>query len=363
MKSTEKGGKTMRYANKTLRKRWILRFYGSLAIGFLIIFMTAGLSFAKHIQKHYPKHIAKAVTCGVVITTDTILSRDLNCDINDGSPALTVDGATLDLNGYRVIGDTQINCIEISGGATLKNGTVMNCRDGIIIRGDRNNIIDIISSNNDRRGFRIIGGNENWLYKGSARENGRQGFTIEEGGKYNRVDRCSAVKNGRVGFSIEPGDYNMLEQDSAMNNGQQGFSIQGEFNKIYNSKAKANCRDGIEINQGNDNLVINNLVEDNGNQETCDEQGDGEYKPWFYAGIDITNNSFNNKIKYNSACGNLGCVPCYDESEVPMCKARERNFWDENVDDIGDSVSTNGWENNRVECKNVVPEFSPEPDN
>ena len=252
----------MERANKTLGKRWFLKFYGSLAIGFLIIFMTAGSSFAKHIQKHYPRHIPKAVTCGAAITTDTMLSQDLNCSEYDGSPVLTIDGATLDLNGYSVIGNTDINCIDISGRATLKNGTVMNCRDGIIIEGDYNKIIGIISSNNDRRGFRILSGKENWLYNCSARENGRKGFTIEEEeGGYNRLDNCSAVKNGQEGFSLEPGDHNILEKCSAVQNGRQGFSIQGEFNKIIKSEAKANCRDGIEINLGNNNLVVNNLVD------------------------------------------------------------------------------------------------------
>ena len=348
-------------AHITLKSRWIHRFCGSLVLGFLSIFIAAGLSSAKdnskHFPKHFPKHPPKQISCGAFITTDTKLTRDLNCDLYDLGPALTVDGATLDLNGHSVIGHSGINCIEVTGGATLKNGTVMNCKEGIIVGGDRNKVIGMIASNNDRRGFRIISGNENRLYKCSARENGRKGFTIEAG-EYNFLEKCSAEENGQEGFSIEPGDYNRLEKCSATNNGRQGFRIEGEFNKIIKSEAKANCRDGIEVNAGNNNLVVNNLVEDNGNQETCDEQGGGDFNPQAYAGIDVTNGSNNNEIKYNSACGNVGCVPCYDEIGEPTCKERERNYWDENADDLGDSVSTNVWEKNRVNCRNVKPEFS-----
>lgn len=243
------------------------------------------------------------------------------------------------MNGKMVIGNTGINCIEMAGGATLKNGTVVNCREGIVVEGSRNRLIGIESSNNERRGFRIRNGNENVLYK------------------------CLAEGNDRTGFSIEGTGHNLLTKCSAINNGRQGFSIEGEGaddNKLYSSEAKANCRDGIEINEGNGNSVVNNLVEDNGNLETCNEKGE-DYNPWFYAGIDVTNNSNNNEIKYNSACGNLGCVSCYDEFGEPTCQARERNFWDENVSDIGDSVSTNVREKNRIFCKNVMPEYSPEP--
>ena len=323
----------MRYAHKTLTKRRVLRFYRSLVVGLLGVCIMAGLSFAKH-PKHTPK---KLIDCGDTITGYTKLTGNLNCETYEGDQALTVDGGTLDLNGYSVIGNSKINCIMMTGGATLRNGTVMNCKEGILIEGDRNKIMSVKAFNNARRGFRITGGRENQLYK------------------------CTAKENGRKGFSIEEGDDNLLNDCSAMNNGQQGFSIEdGDGNKIYHSKAIANCRDGIEIDAGEGNRVVNNFVEDNGNPEACEEKGE-DYNPWFYAGIDVTNNSNNNEIKYNRACGNLGCVPCFDEFEDPNCQARERNFWDENVDEFGDSISTNVWKNNRVTCEDVVPEFSPGP--
>ena len=224
----------------------------------------------------------------------------------------------------------------------------MNCKEGILIEeSDRNKFINVRACENDRRGFRIKKSSENLLINCLAKDNGRKGFSIEENGDDNLLVNCMAKDNGQQGFKIEEGDGN----------------------KIYDCKAIANCRDGIEIDGGSYNRVINNLVEDNGNKVACAEE---DYKPWYYAGIDVTKGitdkngvlvypSEYNEIKYNRACGNLGCVACYDENLSPTCKARERDFWDENVDDKGDCDSNNVWQNNRVVCRNVAPECSPEP--
>ena len=90
-------------------------------------------------------------------------------------------------------------------------------------------------------------------------------------------------------------------------------------------------------------------MEGNGNEKACEK----DFTPWYFAGIDITagseENPFEyNKVKYNHACGNLGC----DGSKNNPCLARERNFLDENVDVNGNCFSKNEWENNTVcpEC-------------
>jgi parallel beta-helix repeat protein len=127
----------------------------------------------------------------------------------------------------------------------------------------------------------------------------------------------------------------------------QGIKIDGgKSNKVYANAVYDNCRDGIEIEGGNDNALLHNQVENNGNPDTCAYFGE-EYKPWFYAGIDILAGAENNEIKYNRAGCNLGCV---GSDEFP-CTARERDFWDENADD-----EANMSQNNRIVCNNAVPE-------
>jgi parallel beta-helix repeat protein len=92
----------------------------------------------------------------------------------------------------------------------------------------------------------------------------------------------------------------------------QGVKIDGgNNNKVYSNSVYDNCRDGIEIEEGNDNRLFYNRVNDNGKLETC-TYFEEEYKPWFYAGIDVLSDSENNNIKYNRAGCNLGCVGSND---------------------------------------------------
>ena len=295
----------MRHRNETKSMRVVFRFVVGIMMSLFILGLTNAQNvegFTQH-KGRFWKH--KPVKCGDVLEDGNFeLRKSLSCDV---SPAIAIVGPVqLDLKGHTVSGtDGAGVCIHVSGnGATVLNGTVENCEDGIYItaEGEQNTIKGVTSSNNSRRGFNIFG-SENLLSNCLATDNGRQGFII----------------NGGTG------------------------------NKIFSCKIARNGRDGIEIRGGAaNNRVSFNRVEDNGSGPS----------PWSYAGIDVQSGSVNNKIKYNNACGNLGC----DGSGDFPCTARERDFWDENVDDEGNSVSTNVWRNNRVVCKNVEPEFSPEPE-
>jgi hypothetical protein len=297
----------MRYVHKTARKSWILRLYVSMVIGLFSIFITAGLS------------LAEAVECGDEITTSITLASDLNCSDYDGAALTLKEGAKLDLNGKKVIGNYENDCIVIEDdGAIVKNGTVTRCKDGIRVKSNSNTIMAVEVSDSARRGIRINGDG-------------------------NLLKNCLVSHSGRQGIKIEGGSYN----------------------EIFSTLVFDNCRDGIEIDGGSDNRVFYNHVEDNGNASVC-LLFEEDYKPWFYAGIDVTEGftedseeypSKYNQIKYNRAGCNLGCV---GSDDFP-CTARERDFWDENVDDEGNSVSTNVWQNNRIVCNNAVPEYSPNP--
>lgn len=326
----------MRYRNKTTSLRVALRLFMALTTSLFILSLTNALN-AEDVTLHKGRFWnAKPVEeCGLKLENGHFkLIGDLNCNGED--PAITIIGpAKLNLNGYTLSGnepDTGSEyenvCIEIKGeGARVWNGTVENCKEGIDIKSEsvRNRITRVKSCNNDRRGFRIRG-DKNLLFNCSATNNGRKGFSIEG----NEDDDEKANDNLLVGCL-------------ASNNGHQGFIIEiGDGNKISHSKAYANCRDGIEIDGGSDNRIINNIVEDNGNEEACD----GNFSPWSYAGIDITagsekNPSEYNEIKYNRACGNLGC-------NGDDCPPRERDFWDENCD------STNEWKANTA-CPECTP--------
>jgi len=153
---------------------------------------------------------------------------------------------------------------------------------------------------------------------------------------------CSGHSGGAA-LTLQAGaNLNMNGRKLIGNSGINCIEIIGDGAKI---------RDGIEIEEGSDNRLYYNHAADNGNPDTCADFME-DYKPWYYAGIDVLAGSENNEIKYNRAGCNSGCV---GTDEAP-CAARERDFWDENVDQDGNSISTNRWWNNHIECENPQPE-------
>ena len=405
----------MRRRIKTKSMRVLLR----LAVGLMMSFFVFGTSNAKN-MKGFTSHErwskkATPLSCGAEITTHAVLYNDLDCSDSSGVALTLLKGASLNLNGKKIIGNESDNCIEITGdGVKVWNGTVMNCRDGIVITGKRNEILQVEVRDNNRVGIHITGGNSNKISSSTVNDNGREGIYIE-GGNGNKIDQSTVNDNGREGIYIEGGNGNKIDQSTVNDNGREGIYIQrpnsngmeggdnneisrsivdnngrqgihiegGESNKISRSIVDNNGRHGIQIEaievdnseetaggngneiirntvrgscrdgieiDGHDNSVFFNQVEGNGNPETCDSPDD--YNPWAYAGIDAVTASGNNKIKYNYACGNQGCKGSEDEP----CAERDRNLWDENVDVDGNPVSTNEWKNNTV-----CPEYSPGP--
>ena len=292
----------MRCRNKANSMRVVLRFTVGLILG-LFVLGIGNIQYVEGSSWHKGRfHKAESLSCGEMITTHAVLYDDLDCSNVDGVSITLGEGASLDLNGQKVIGNSNENCIEITGdGAEVRNGTVTHCDYGIRVRSNLNKITNVKVSDCASRGFRI------------------------------------------------DGDENLLKKCVATQNANQGIVIKGNDNKIFSCEVRDNCRDGIEIDKGTEgNLVYYNDVENNGNLQTCEHFGLGgdNYKPWNYAGIDVVSPSQNNEIKHNRACGNRGCFGTDDSP----CTAYERNFWDEN--------SLNQWDFNSITCRNVKPKFN-----
>ena len=295
-------------------------------------------------------------SCGDTITTEASLFTDLDCSGYSGGAAITLqEGATLKMNGKKLIGNSGINCIEIRGdGAKIWGGTVTQCDYGIRVRSNGNSISSINVSESNGVGIRIDG-NENRITSVNVSESKDNGIRINGDG--NRITSAKVSGSDDRGIRID-GNDNLAQWSTVTHSHTQGIKINGgSRNMIYANAVYDSCRDGIEIEEGNDNKLYYNRVEDNGNPDTCADFME-DYKPWYYAGIDVLAGSENNEIKDNRAGCNSGCVGTDD---LP-CSARERDFWDENVDQAGNSVSTNRWVNNRIKCEDAQPEYSPNPE-
>jgi hypothetical protein len=313
----------------------------AVRMGLISGILLLGMVFFSHQAEafRWKRPHAEVFRCG-----DTLLkgyhklNENLTCVSGGDGPALTLEsGVNLDLNGYTVnCNDPDRVGIELAGrNARVRNGTIINCYNGVEIGGDgHHKVFNLIVENNDREGIRVKSVHNN-VINSEARFNGRRGFKIDNDG--NNLVNCLAEINGQQGFDID----------------------EGRYNKIINSAAFDNCRDGIEIeNGGSSNLLMNNYVRDNGNRSTCEERFGLEYKPWAYSGIDITKGAEKNIVFNNKTSGNQGCDG-EDCCNGDGCDTRDRNLWDENIDAAGSCDSTNRWIDNRVYGIRVDPGCRP----
>ena len=336
--------------------RIVLRFIVGLTTSIFLLTIGVDLN-AGGYHPHkggFPK--ADSPNCGDTISGHAKLARDLDCSEHSGGAALTLqEGASLNMNGRKIIGNSGINCIEIGGDATkIWGGAVTQCDYGIRVRRNGNSISSVKVSNSDGVGIRIDG-NKNRITSVNVSDSKDNGIRIT--GDENRITSAKVSGSDDRGIRID-GDDNRLIWCTLTRSHTQGIKINGgNDNQIISCKISDSCRDGIEIDGGSDNMISYNRVDYNGNPETCADFGE-EYKPWYYAGIDVLVGSENNMIKRNRAGCNLGC----EGSDLLPCTARSRDFWDENVESDGNINSSNEWGNNSIACENSSPEYSPNPD-
>jgi parallel beta-helix repeat protein len=254
----------------------------------------------------FPAFANAQINCG-----DTVgpggnfnLTSDLVCSTD---PAFTIVGPVkVDLKGYTVTCDDEDNDgIIIEGdGATLKNGTVTGCNDGVNaeesndlfiqkitadlndsegfnIEGDRNRLLGNTSSSNDGEGFQLEGadyelignvavfndseGFDSETSGSSFRtnysiENADEGFQIE--GPDNLFSANVAYGNGDHGFDVEGASGNVLTGNSSTYNDGRGFSIE-EGTTLNGSESIGNDGQGILVDGGNNNIHGNRVL-DNG---------------------------------------------------------------------------------------------------
>ena len=126
----------MRYRIKPRRVRVVSQHIVILTtILFVLAVINVQNAEAFHSHKRWPGKY-EPVSCGDMITSDTSLFTDLDCSGHSGGAAITLqEGANLNMNGKKIIGNSGINCIEITGdGVKVREGTVTQCDYGIRVR-------------------------------------------------------------------------------------------------------------------------------------------------------------------------------------------------------------------------------------
>jgi len=280
-------------------------------LGGWMLAVSCGLGFS---GSFLPQAHAAHIGCGDVLGPGGTFTLDSDVGPCATDPALTVDSAELNLNGFTVSCDTTAtDGIEVIGDhAVVRNGTVTGCHDGVDVEGTGNHRItsvlsigngddgfDVESDNNkvqsceaivnDQDGFDIEGTN-NRVTSSEAIVNGEEGFLDNAGN--NTFISNGAFANGSDGFDLDPdfgGGGSTLNDNVAEFNGENGFSVEAPNNVLLENKARFNVEDGFKLDEdgADNNLLRANRAEDNGDD-----------------GVHIDDGSEDNRIFKTKASGN-----------------------------------------------------------
>ena len=234
---------------------------------------------------------AAHVSCGTVITTDTVLDSDVG-PCPSGALRITTSGITLDLNGHRVFGrpgpgdGTGILLFRVNN-VTVRNGVVSNFDMGVAIEGGANNTVRGITAR-DNIGSRDTNGGDGIAILSSRDNRIINNRTINNGGVsgiglYTEVD----LQHPRT--TSGPTSGNVIQNNSVRNNIASRFGdvtttdnigIRVEPNTTGNffigNEVVGNGLDGITLFVGaNDNVIRGNYVSRNGLYRTTARRGNG----------------------------------------------------------------------------------------
>lgn len=227
---------------------------------------------------------AHAVQCGDVITTSTSLTGDLNCATN---PALTVEGpGKLNLREFTVSCDNFANTgIFMTGTrATVQNGTVTGCQDGVFVQGIGDHRVQKIKAEgNEDDGIDVVSDN-NHIVKNETIDNQDDGIELD--GDNNHAVNNFVSGSGDEGIEVD-GDGNSITKNTVVDTENDGICVDGEENRITRNNVSQSGDNGIEIDEDGGNRVTGNRSDDNVD-----------------SGIAVFEGSENNHLSGNKASGN-----------------------------------------------------------
>ena len=238
---------------------------------------------------------ASHVGCGDVITQDTTLDSDVGpCD---GTALLVgADNVTLDLRGYRVLGDGDGDApgilVENRQGVVVTRGRVEQFGSGVAIVGGSGNTvikmetIDNVGNGDFGDGILLDDSSNNLLSKNVARGNGPYGgISLLGSSGFNTIEKNLVEFNDILSGPNGPQQDDGIRLENGANN-----------NLISKNNVYDNGLDGIALFADTfDNVVEKNDIRRNGAHDQVHRQGDG---------IAVFNRSTGNLIEKNTVFDN-----------------------------------------------------------
>jgi hypothetical protein len=193
---------------------------------------------------------AKAVgtpitTCAQVVTTDAVLTQDLNC-AGTGIP-VGASGITIDLNGHVLKGSGVSDGIAVGAFShvTIKNGVVRNFNVGIEAWGGSDNVTvsNVVSAANATHGIYVDGDSAS-ITSSTVARNGGDG--IEIFGASASITSSTAAGNGTNGIYVL-GNVPSVRSSGAFGNTGNGIYLKAASASVVSSNGSGNSFIGVYV--------------------------------------------------------------------------------------------------------------------
>ncbi len=218
------------------------------------------------------------LSCGDVITVDTVLHADLS-DCPDNGLVIGADGVTIDLHGHQISGDNSLNeqcgpddvCdvgIVNSDGyrdVVIENGTLRDFAVGLLVLGARDNRLSHLRvSQSLFSGLIVVDADQTLIQHSTVNANG---LTTDQAGiavfasRGTRIEYDVVSGNGDIGlFAVEGTDSSRIANSVFADNFEAGIILEGSGNQVVKNRLQRNG-DGVVV-AGDGNLIEGNHVTD-----------------------------------------------------------------------------------------------------
>src|ERR671914_115991 len=193
----------------------------------------------------------KAVSCGEVLTTSTLVTNSLTDCLADGL-VVGAAGITIDLDGNMIDGDALGGGVGIRNSrlddVTVKNGTVQEFEVGVSIDPSARNVVSEINAQlNGLAGIQLSGAADASVRTNTLTAGEGDGIALVGGTQRTLVRDNTLTANLGRGIFLENSSDNRIEQNSVSASADVGISLEGSRNnRLVRNDLSANVG-GIEV--------------------------------------------------------------------------------------------------------------------
>lgn len=227
------------------------------------------------------------VTCGQIITKDTTLEADLDCDQPGTLLTIGASHIRLDLGGHTMRGGSVFAGIVDDGHdhVTIENGTIEVIGAALVFRDASHNVVHDVGADGEQIGSYLFGDSDYNTFR-----DGRLGSAIYIDGEadHNTIERelmagrdvltVEGSRNRVVGNEVHVagpgvvlnGDRNLVSGNTFRQDLDAGVQVQGDRNVVEQNRALENFGDGIAVLASADGTRLSNNRADGNRDDGID---------------------------------------------------------------------------------------------